>query len=131
MNTEEVIEWLRNEECFWECISLWESISTEENRRTYPQEELTWTFIWLRDQLIYKFLDGRLCDPRLAKSLQWLFDNTDRILSELCDTNFTADWMTLPERVRFVGTFCGAAIIRISLNCDPQVSRESHRTKQD
>ena len=117
MKTEEAIDWLADQEQFWSCISIWESISNGGRIRTCPKEELTWSFIWYRDQMSYLLVSGVECDPKLAEGVQWLFDNSDRIIRELHETNFgSSDWISLPERVQFCAAFIAQAISRISMN---------------
>lgn len=117
MKTEEAIDWLADQEQFWGCISMWESISNGGRICTYPKDELTWSYIWYRDEMSYLLLNGADCDPQFAKGVQWLYDNTDRIIRELHETNFgTSDFLSLPERVQFCAAFCAQAISRISMS---------------
>jgi len=127
VKTEEVIDWLADQEQFWNCISVWESISNGARIRTYPKEEITWSFLWYRDQLMYLFLDGPEWDPRLAIGLQWIFDNTDRILFEMHATNFSSDWISLPERVQFVAAFCAQSLSRFALAQGSSAPRGDNR----
>ena len=117
MKTEEVIDWLADQEQFWGCISIWESISNGGRIRVCPKDELTWSFIWYRDEMSYLLISGADCDPNFARGVQWLFDNSDRIIRELHETNFgSSDFISLPERVNFCAAFIAQALARISMS---------------
>ena len=131
MKPEEVIDWLADQEQFWSCISIWESISNGGRLRTWPKEELTWSFLWYRDQMSYLLMSGSDCDPKFAQGVQWLFDNTDQIISELHETDLgTSEWISLPERVQFCGAFCAQAISRISMSSNDEIPGSGRGVEQ-
>lgn len=115
MTKEQLVDFLHQSNTLWACLAIFENITDGCRRRISPQDEITWAFWYFHDEVLFQMLQAEPGDLGIAKSLQWLADNSERILADLHDTHHcTSPWHSIFDRVSLVAQFYAGAIERIA-----------------
>ena len=121
MSTENLLDWLGQSATHWDCLDMVENISAGGRRRLSDQDQITWPYWWFHDQVKFRLLEEAYADLGLAKGLQWLSDNSARVLHELWATPYcTSECMSLAAKVQFLAQFYARTLERIATHHQEQ-----------
>lgn len=110
MNETELCIRLRSEDAVFEVASNLENLSDCFRRKLSPSDEIRWTLSWC----FWEMRAGVLESPAVAQVLQWLIEHESRVFCSLSCSECHSEWMGMPERIRYVCSFCAQAIERVS-----------------
>ena len=131
MTKEELVDWLHQSNTLWACLDIFENLTDGCRRRISPQDEITWAFWYFHDEVRFHMLQEAHGDLGIAKSLQWLSDNSERILAELhASHHCISPWLSVFDRVSFTAQFFGRAVDRIATHHQQQVALQSQSEEQ-
>lgn len=121
MSAKALIDYLSDESTFFAIIDALDNITNGCRVRISPEDEMRYCFLWVLNEMMFRVTSDD--SGTVGKSLAWLTTHSSRILDEMNATNLVSEWMSLPERVKWVTAFNVEVLRRNFVNQGANPSR--------